>query len=177
MKRGRSLLASISSAVFGGPVCNWPNTVVASDLAAAETVTGYKQEISLGGPIYHRARSAPAVDCVRGVKVGLKAEADHRMTHHLSGARSGRQPNHRGADFILRTTGSHRDLVANVRAAVAEVNPEIGIQFRVLTQRIKDTLLRYRLTATVSGALALLAGLLATLGAACWRISVYGLCE
>jgi hypothetical protein len=54
--------------------------------------------------------------------------------------------------------------VANVQAAVAEVNPEIGIQFRVLTQRIKDTLLRDRLTATVSGAFGLLAGLLETLG-------------
>ena len=73
-------------------------------------------------------------------------------------------PSHSGAQFILRTTGSHRDLVANIQAAVAEVNPEIGIQFRVLTQRIKDTLLRDRLMATLSGALGLLAGLLATLG-------------
>jgi len=40
-------------------------------------------------------------------------------------------PNHSGADFILWITGSHRDLLANVQGAVAEVNPEIGIQFRV----------------------------------------------
>jgi len=73
-------------------------------------------------------------------------------------------PSHSGAQFILRTTGSHRDLVANFHAAVAEVNPEIGIQFRVLTQRIKGPLLRDRLMATLSGAFGLLAGLLATLG-------------
>jgi hypothetical protein len=54
--------------------------------------------------------------------------------------------------------------VANVQAAVTEFNPEIGIQFRVLTWRIKDTLFRDRLTATLSGAFGLLAGLLATLG-------------
>ena len=71
-------------------------------------------------------------------------------------------PNHSGADFILRTTGSHRDLVANVQAAVAEVNPEIGIQFGVLTQRIKGTLLGD--PAMLSGAFGLLAALLATLG-------------
>jgi hypothetical protein len=71
-------------------------------------------------------------------------------------------PNHSGADFILRTTGSHRDLVANVQAAVAEVNPEIAIQFGVLTQRIKGTLLGD--LAMLSGAVGLLAVLLAMLG-------------
>jgi ABC-type antimicrobial peptide transport system permease subunit len=54
--------------------------------------------------------------------------------------------------------------VANVQAAVAEVNPEIGIQLRVLTQRIKDTLLGDRLMAMLSGAFGLLADRLATLG-------------
>ena len=54
--------------------------------------------------------------------------------------------------------------MANVQAAVAEVNPEIGIQLRVLTQRIKDTLLGDRLMAMLSGAFGLLADRLATLG-------------
>lgn len=52
--------------------------------------------------------------------------------------------------------------MANVQAAVAEVNPEIAIQFGVLTQRIKGTLLGD--LAMLSGAVGLLAVLLATLG-------------
>jgi predicted permease len=93
----------------------------------------------------------------------LEIREDFRPIIYLALAQDD-SPNHSGADFILRTTGSHRDLVANIQAAVAEVNPEIGIQFRVLTQRIKDTLLRDRLMATLCGAFGLLAGLLATLG-------------
>jgi predicted permease len=93
----------------------------------------------------------------------LEIREDFRPIIYLALAQD-ESPNHSGAEFILRATGSHRDLVANILAAVAEVNPEIGIQFRVLTQRIKDTLLRDRLMATLSGAFGLLAGLLATLG-------------
>jgi ABC-type antimicrobial peptide transport system permease subunit len=51
-----------------------------------------------------------------------------------------------------------------VKATVAEVHPEIGIQYRALTDRLKESLLRERPMAALSGAFGLLAGLLATLG-------------
>ena len=52
----------------------------------------------------------------------------------------------------------------NVRTAVAEVNPAIGIEFRPLSRQLEESLLRERLMATFSGGFGFLAGLLATLG-------------
>ena len=52
----------------------------------------------------------------------------------------------------------------HVKTAVAEVSPAIGIEFRLLSKQLEDSLLRERLMATLSGAFGLLAGLLATLG-------------
>jgi predicted permease len=69
-----------------------------------------------------------------------------------------------GTNFILRTAASPGAVMAGVRAAVAEVNPGISLEFRVLSEQIRDSLLRERLMATLSGAFGLLAGLLATLG-------------
>ncbi len=51
-----------------------------------------------------------------------------------------------------------------VKRAIAGVSPGIGIEFSVLSDNIKESLLRDRLMATLSGAFGLLAGLLATLG-------------
>src|SRR5439155_2509000 len=69
-----------------------------------------------------------------------------------------------GATYMLRTSAPLGDIFSGVKAAVAEVHPEIGIQFQVMTTQIKESLLRDRLMATLSGAFGLLAGLLATLG-------------
>ena len=66
--------------------------------------------------------------------------------------------------FVIRAAGSPSDLMSSVKAAVAEVNPAIGIQFRVLSQQLEESLMRDRLMATLSGAFGLLAGLLSTLG-------------
>jgi ABC-type antimicrobial peptide transport system permease subunit len=54
--------------------------------------------------------------------------------------------------------------MTSVKAAVAEVSPAIGIEFRLLSEQLRESLLRERLMATLSGAFGLLAGLLATLG-------------
>jgi putative ABC transport system permease protein len=69
-----------------------------------------------------------------------------------------------GATFVLRITGSVGDVMGHVKTAVAEVSPAIGIEFRVLSKQLQDSLQRERLMATLSGAFGLLAGLLATLG-------------
>src|SRR5256885_2488169 len=68
------------------------------------------------------------------------------------------------ATFVVRTSGPIGDALSGVKAAVAEVHPDIGLEFHVMTTQIKESLLRDRLMATLSGAFGLLAGLLATLG-------------
>jgi putative ABC transport system permease protein len=68
------------------------------------------------------------------------------------------------ATFVLHTNAPMGELIAAVKTAVAEVSPGIGIEFHVLAVQLRDSLLRERLMATLSGAFGLLAGLLATLG-------------
>jgi predicted permease len=69
-----------------------------------------------------------------------------------------------GATFVLRTTGPVGEVMRRVKAAVAEVSPAIGIEFRLLSEQLRESLLRERLMATLSGGFGLLAGLLATVG-------------
>ena len=68
------------------------------------------------------------------------------------------------ATFVLRSKASMVELMAAVKTSVAEVSPAIGIEFHTLTGQLRDSLLRERLMAILSGAFGLLAGLLATLG-------------
>src|SRR5439155_12032329 len=65
---------------------------------------------------------------------------------------------------VLRSKASMVELMAAVKTSVAEVSPAIGIEFHTLTGQLRDSLLRERLMATLSGGFGLLAGLLATLG-------------
>jgi len=71
-----------------------------------------------------------------------------------------------GADaaYVLRTSAPLGGLFNAVKTTVMEVHPQIGIEFRVLTDQLKDSLLRERLMAMLSGAFGLLAASLATLG-------------
>jgi predicted permease len=69
-----------------------------------------------------------------------------------------------GANYVLRTAGSIGEIMRGVTTAVGEVSPAIGIEFRPLSRQIKESLLRDRLMATLSGGFGLLAGFLATLG-------------
>ncbi len=69
-----------------------------------------------------------------------------------------------GTNFVLRIAGSPASIMRTAKNAVAEVAPSIGIQFRPLSAQLTESLLRERLMAILSGALGLLAMLLATLG-------------
>src|SRR5262249_28982342 len=69
-----------------------------------------------------------------------------------------------GATFVLRTSATMGEAMNGVKAAVTEVSPAIGIEFRVLAGQIRNSMMRERLMATLSGAFGLLAGLLAALG-------------
>jgi putative ABC transport system permease protein len=67
-------------------------------------------------------------------------------------------------EIIVRSNGSLDLVVGELRRAMAEVNPEVAIDFHSLAEQIKDGLLRERLLAMLSGFFGLLAAILATVG-------------
>ncbi len=69
-----------------------------------------------------------------------------------------------GARYVLRVKGSPGEVMRGVKEAVAGVSPAIGVEFESFSKQLEESLLRDRLMAMLSGAFALLAGLLATLG-------------
>jgi predicted permease len=68
------------------------------------------------------------------------------------------------ANFVLRTNAPLGEFYHNAEAAVAGIHPGLGVDFTVLTTRIKQSLMRDRLMAALAGGFGLLAGLLAVLG-------------
>jgi predicted permease len=66
--------------------------------------------------------------------------------------------------FVLRTAVPMAAAVRAAKQAVAEVNPQIQYRFRTLRENVRESTVRERLMATVSGAFGLLAALLAILG-------------
>jgi putative ABC transport system permease protein len=69
-----------------------------------------------------------------------------------------------GANFVLRTNAPLGEFYHNAEAALGEIHPGLGVDFLVLTTRIKQTLIRDRLMAALAGAFGLLAGVLTVLG-------------
>jgi ABC-type antimicrobial peptide transport system permease subunit len=67
-------------------------------------------------------------------------------------------------NFALRIAGSPTDAMAAVRTALLAANPVMGVEFRSFSAQIQESLLREQLMAMLSGAFAVLAVLLATLG-------------
>jgi predicted permease len=68
------------------------------------------------------------------------------------------------ASYVLRVAGSPSALMNSIKAAVASVNPTMGLQFQSFSEQLKESLLREQLMARLSGAFGLLAALLATMG-------------
>ena len=66
--------------------------------------------------------------------------------------------------FVVRLRGSPGQFMSAAKQTVAELSPSIGLEFTSFSQQLEDSLLRERLMATLSGAFAILAALLATLG-------------
>ncbi|MFZ3217948.1 MAG: ABC transporter permease [Candidatus Acidiferrales bacterium] len=65
---------------------------------------------------------------------------------------------------VLRSPEALPVLINSVKTAVAAVNPEIDIDFRVFKTQVQETLLQDELMATLSGFFGLLAALLAVIG-------------
>ena len=67
-------------------------------------------------------------------------------------------------NFELRTAGPAENLAPAVKEAMAQVNPQIALEFRTLEAQVAESLARERLMATLSGFFGGLALLLATVG-------------
>ncbi len=69
-----------------------------------------------------------------------------------------------GMHFVVRTRGPVKQSLEDIRQAIAEMSPAIGIEFRFLSQQVQDSLAREKLMASLSAAFGFLAALLATIG-------------
>ena len=69
-----------------------------------------------------------------------------------------------GATFVVRTNAPLGEFYRNATAAAAEIHPQLGVDFSVLTAQIQNSLMRDRLMAVLAGAFGLLAGVLAVVG-------------
>ena len=68
------------------------------------------------------------------------------------------------ATFMLRIAGAPGPVMSNAKAAIGSMSSAIGIQFRLMSVQLEESVMRERLMATLSGGFGFLAGLLATLG-------------
>jgi len=101
------------------------------------------------------------VGLVKNTKYGDLRDEDEPIAYYpwLQGTQSPTSTN-----IVLRSNLGLESLVASLRRGMAEVNPAITIDFSVLEQQVKDTLLRERLLALLSGFFGGLAVVLATVG-------------
>jgi putative ABC transport system permease protein len=68
------------------------------------------------------------------------------------------------AQFLIHSTLPASALVGGVKQVIGETSPDIAIQFRVMTTQIRESLMKERLMATLSGFFGFLAVLLAVVG-------------
>ena len=68
------------------------------------------------------------------------------------------------AQFLIRSDLPLAGLLSDVKRTIGQASPEINLEFHVFKSQIRDSLLRERLMATLSGFFGFLAGLLATIG-------------
>jgi putative ABC transport system permease protein len=65
---------------------------------------------------------------------------------------------------VLRSRAALGTLTAEVTAAIAQINPSIIVQYQTMEGQVRESLLRERLMATLSGFFGGLAGVIATIG-------------
>ncbi|MDE3197267.1 MAG: FtsX-like permease family protein, partial [Acidobacteriota bacterium] len=69
-----------------------------------------------------------------------------------------------GVNFVLRTNAPLGEFYRNAEAAISAFHPDLAIRFAVLTQQIRESLMRDRLMAALAGTFGALAAALAVLG-------------
>jgi predicted permease len=66
--------------------------------------------------------------------------------------------------FMIRSRGAFNTVMAGVQQQMAEIDPGLLVEFRILDDQVARSVLRERLMANLSGAFGLLAAMLSTLG-------------
>ena len=66
--------------------------------------------------------------------------------------------------YVIRARGSFAAVMAGVRRQLAEIDPALLVEFRVLDAQVADTVMRERLMANLTGGFGLLAAMLSALG-------------
>ena len=74
------------------------------------------------------------------------------------------EPADAGGQFVVRTSSSPDGVAALIGPALFEVNPNMRFVLRVFDTQIRETLVRERVMATLSGVFGAIAGLLAAIG-------------
>ena len=67
-------------------------------------------------------------------------------------------------EIVIRSQVSLAGLIASVKQAIGEMNPDIDLDFKVFKTQIRDSLMQDELMATLSGVFGFLAALLAAIG-------------
>src|SRR5437867_2207175 len=67
-------------------------------------------------------------------------------------------------EVVVRSNAPLASLVRSIKGRIAEAGPEIVVEFHVLRSQVRESLLRERLMATLSGFFGFLAALLAAIG-------------
>jgi predicted permease len=144
---------------LGAPVVGVVNETVASKLFGGEN------------PVGRRLRSFPGDDGKEWMIeiVGVVKDSKYRELKEPSkpivyvAAAQEKEP-WPGVDLVIRRAAPLRDVVGGVKAAVAEVAPRAALDIDLLERMIRESLLRERLVATLSGFFGVLAAILATIG-------------
>jgi putative ABC transport system permease protein len=156
LRAGRDVSAADT---LGAPAVAVVNEAVGRKLYGGESPLGKRIRVSASsnGPAW----TFEVVGLVADSKYGaLRAEEEPIV--YLSAAQEAEPPP--SVDLVVRREGPLAGVVTGVKAAVAEAAPLATFDIDSLERRIRDSILRERLMATLSGFFGLLAAILATIG-------------
>jgi putative ABC transport system permease protein len=112
----------------------------------------------------HIGRPSPTYEIVGVVKDEKYRDLREELTPvvFVPAAQDDRPDNY--PQFLIRSNLALASVLPSVKQTITETSPDIAIEFHVLSTQIRDSLLRERLMATLSGFFGFLAALLATVG-------------
>jgi predicted permease len=141
-----------------------PDVAIVNEKFAEELFGG---DDPIGRSFRYEARAGEAdpvfqiVGLVKNTKYnGLREET--RAIAFLPVAQDKGQP--QGLSFMIRRRGNFNTVTAGIQQQMAEIDPGLLVEFRILDEQVAQSVMRERLMANLSGAFGLLAALLSTLG-------------
>jgi putative ABC transport system permease protein len=109
-------------------------------------------------------RPERAYEIIGVVKDAKYRSIDERPSSVAFLAQEQHSPENAAGMFIVRTSSSPDAMAASIGSALLDVNPNTRFTLRVFDTQIRDTLVRERMLAMLSGVFGLIAGVLAAIG-------------